>query len=432
MIQIVKKQRKTRKGFGLLLAVAMLAILSLVGSGLLNLGLHTQLRAFRTTKEISARAAADAGITKALFEMNKSLALELWTSDDIPSSLEGAFSTANASFTCKIEETTDGSEYRLTSVGRAGQAQKTVSVTIRRSGLFQSALLASGYAQPKNEKSRKYPGRVKPKKKGGKLEIERCNVEGFSSNPYLEDSDNLKIQTNSIHKKPVKIKKDVVINGDVVVGPGGKPEKVIDQDKHAKVTGKKYAATEMVEVLPVIVPEALDSLPEEDYKHKDDQPLTGNLKFKDFKLKKDEQEIIGDCVIYVTKDMKIEDGARLVVTDDSSLTIYVDKKLEVKKTKESGGIINETQDPTKLVIFGTDTCNKVKIEKVDDFYGAVYAPSAKVEVKDSGDIYGALVGWDVKVKGDKDGDVSNFYFDEALKSSEDGKFSLVAGTWREE
>ena len=128
------------------------------------------------------------------------------------------------------------------------------------------------------------------------------------------------------------------------------------------------------------------------------------------------QRVNGNCEIYVVGNVKVEDGAQLIVTNNSSLTLYVGgEKFEVKK--KSAGLINETEDPTNLLIFGLDNCRKVKIENenTDDFYGAVYAPFAKVEMKTNGDLYGAFVGWEVKLKKKKGGAQGTFYFDRSLR-----------------
>ena len=135
--------------------------------------------------------------------------------------------------------------------------------------------------------------------------------------------------------------------------------------------------------------------------------------------------------------MKIDDDAQLVITPGSSLKLFVGgEKFEVKK--KSDGLINQTNDPTNLIIFGLDDCRKVKIENADagDFYGAVYAPFAKVEMKTNGDLYGAFVGWDVKLKKKKSGDHGTFHFDRSLRlgnllAGDDLASRFVVKRWRQ-
>jgi len=453
MMKMTKKQsRKNRRGFVLALALAMVVLLSVVGLGKLRLGSGARMQAARTTAEISARAAADAGLTKALFEMSKDLDVEPsnsnnWWFDDwefgrksgnIISSANTALPSPNADYNYAIEEIVKNSKYKLTSTGRSGLAEKTVSLTIKREGLFEYPIFATGYAHPKHPKAHKrLPGRPKPLKKGGKLHIKGYDVESYSSDSETTYSGNLQIRTNSLHHHSVRIEKDIVINGDVVVGPGGKPKddlkKVIKIHKDAEITGDTYSAEEVSEPPPVIVPENLENQEAEKYEYEPDKPISGTVKYKELKIPKGGvQEIVGDVTIYVEGDMKLED-AEFIITEGSSLMLYLDKKLEVKKGKaeEPGGIINETEDPTKLMIYGLDTCRKVKLEHNLDFYGAVYAPHAKVEIKKSGDVYGALVGWDIKLEKDKHDENHTFYFDEALScTDETGRF--VKAIWHEE
>ena len=135
--------------------------------------------------------------------------------------------------------------------------------------------------------------------------------------------------------------------------------------------------------------------------------------------------------MYVEGEMKLKDGGQLIVTENSSLTVYVGKKLEIKSDKDgSPALINETKDPTRFIVYGMDTCEKVKFERVGDFYGAVYAPFAKVEIKKNEDVYGALLGWEVKLEKDKSDDNHDFYFDEALVSG-DGTARYVKVIWSE-
>lgn len=451
MMKMTKKQR----GFVLPLVVVMAVLLSIMGFGLLKLGFYARMQSIRTTAQIVARAAADAGLTKALFEMNKELSIEPsgsskwwfgnWRSSNIKSSADGVLPCSNANYTYTIEWIARNSEYKITSTGQSGRAKKTVSATVRRTGMFDYPIFATGYAHPKRPKAPKQlPKRPKHPKKGGKLHVKGYNVESYSSNPKILLSGNLQLRTNSHHKTPVRLEKDIIIHGDVITGPGSNPDKVIKMHKDAQITGDRYVAAEVSEPPPAVVPKTLDNQkakkgkPKKAKKDEDKQgqTISGNVKYDNLTIPEGETwKVVSNCQIYVERDMKLEEGAKLIITENSSLVLYVGEKLEVKKDKEgdAAGIINETQDPTKLTIYGTDTCRKVKLEKNEDFYGAVYAPYAKVEIKDSGDVYGALVGWDVKLKRKKGEENGNFYFDEALRSSKENvRFVIVKGGWREE
>ncbi len=413
MIELKKQRRTNRRGFALAFAVVMVLILSLVGFGMLKLGLETQMMASRTTAEISARTAADAGLTKAVFEMNKNLVN--WNFNDIASSAGTVFSSANANYNYTIEETAKDAEYKITSIGQSGRAAKTVSMTVVVQGAFDYPIFAQGYAIPKQPKPPKQnPPAPKPLKKGGKIEIKGYSVDdSYSSDPSEAYSGTIQLRTNNKHKKSVKLRENIVVNGDVIVGPGGDPDKVIEMKDGASITGDAYPAIERQELLSVSLPQVLEGGQVKDYEYQDNKPISGNTTYSSLIIPKDKvQEIKGN--IYVVGNVKVEDGAQLVVPSNSSLKLYVGgEKFEVKK--KSAGLINESEDPTNLLIFGLDDCRKVKIESTEDFYGAVYAPFAKVEMKTSGDLYGAFMGWEVKLKKKKGEGQGTFYYDRSLR-----------------
>jgi hypothetical protein len=430
-----KRSRRYRRGFTLPLVAVAIVVLLFTGLGFLRLGFAAQLRAVRTIQELSARAAADSGLTKALFEMNGSLNVEHWNFNKLPSSGYDVLSNTNANYAYEVQEEDLG--YRIVSTGSCGRAKKTVSAIVRRQGLFDEALFATGYAHPKHPKD--IPDLHKPPKKGGKLEIDGYNVDSYSSDPKIMSTGNLQIRTNSIHKEPVRLKKNITIDGDVAVGPGGKPEKAIKKDPGVVVTGNEYAAVEQYTLLPVTVPQNLENRKPQKYSYKPNKAISGTVKYSDLKIPKDKtQEINGNCTIYVEGDFKIEKGAELIIPQNASLTLYVAGKIDVKldangeeEGLEMGGLINQTQDPTKLTIYGTDTCSKIKLEtNENNFYAAVYAPYTKVEVKGTANIYGAFVGWDVKLKNNGTGQNSTFYYDEALLAQ--GTVRFVTVGWRDE
>jgi len=429
-MEMAKKQPgKNKRGFVLPLVVTMLVLLSVVGLGLLRLGLSARVQAARNTAEMSARAAADAGFTKAIYEMNKNLNIKPWNFSNVAVTADRMLSSANADYTYTIEEIESDSEYRITSTGRSGRAERTVSATVGLQGLFDYAISAAGYAIPKRPKGPKIPGRIKPLKKGGKIEIKGYNIESYSSGGEAY-SGALRLRTNSKHKRPVKLRENVIVNGDVVVGPGGDPDTAIEMKDGAEITGETYAAAEKTEPPAVTLPTPLENKPAQTYEP--GSPLSGVSRYTELKIN-GEQQVNGNCRIYVEGDMKLEDNAKLTIAENASLELYVGGKLEIKK--KSLGIDNTSNIPENLMIYGMDTCRKVKIENKQDFYGAVYAPFAKVEVKNEADVYGAFVGWDVKLKGKKGGEHGTFYYDRSLRTGDvdnNGSTRFIVRNWYEE
>jgi len=79
-----KLLQSKKRGSALPLAVVAVLILLAMGTGLLSLGLQSRIISIRTTSDIAARSAADAGLIKALFEMNEKLKVEPWNGSSLP------------------------------------------------------------------------------------------------------------------------------------------------------------------------------------------------------------------------------------------------------------------------------------------------------------------------------------------------------------
>ena len=73
-----------KKASAIILVVLTVVILSLLGTGLLRLGLSSRVFAVRNANQIQARSAADAGLTKALFLMNKKLKANTFSDAVLP------------------------------------------------------------------------------------------------------------------------------------------------------------------------------------------------------------------------------------------------------------------------------------------------------------------------------------------------------------
>jgi len=137
----MKKLLKSKKrGSAIPLAVVVLLILLAMGTGLLRLGLNSRVFSTRTASDIKARSAADAGLTKALFEMNEKLKADIWDSSSLPQAIDANLPNCDATFSYKvIGNLANG--YIIKSVGTADQTQRTVYAVIGLKGLFEHAIL---------------------------------------------------------------------------------------------------------------------------------------------------------------------------------------------------------------------------------------------------------------------------------------------------
>ena len=371
------KMRKNEKGLVLSLAAIMVVVLLFTGLGLLKLGSSARIKGAVATSKISATAAADAGMTQAKRLMNKKLADELvWDNDTLPSATDPSLANANASYSFTVSG--DPSGFTITSTGRSGRITNTVYSSMTVGSLFTGISVDCG--------------------------IDIKNGATFGTIPAGGE---VNLRTNSIENDAILLKSGVVVPGDVVVGPGGDVDEVINSKQSVVIQGQTYTAQEEVIFPPVVVPDDLDNLSLTTYTYTPGVSLTGDVKLDSINIPiSGLQEVDGECNIYVLGDITLGNGVELTITAGSSLVLYLAGNMV---DMNSAGITNATNDSTKFILYGLDTCTSIELKSSSDFYGAIYAPNADLVVKNGGDLYGAFIGDDFEMK-----NAGSFYFDTAL------------------
>ncbi len=138
--------------------------------------------------------------------------------------------------------------------------------------------------------------------------------------------------------------------------------------------------------------------------------------------------ITGDTRIVVTGDMSMSGKASVEISSGATVQIYVNGDADLS----GNGILNHSQKPEQLLIFGTNTTaggQTIKISGNGYLAAAVYAPNATVELKgggSSGRVYGAVAGYDAKLTGN-----SHFSYDEALAEYNLGGSGYAVDEWVE-
>ena len=351
--------QSNKRGSAIPLAVVAVLILFAMGTGLLSMGLHSRINSIRTTSNIAARCAADAGLIKALFEMNEKLKVEPWNGSSLPQETNVSLPNSDAVFSYTV--TGDiSSGYSVESTGTSGQAQRTVSCDLQLRGPFEAAIFTENGMQLKNS----------------------ALVDWYN---YTADDRMMQIGTNSILPGAIGLRNSATINGDVVVGVSGNPGIVID-DYGAIITGDTRTLMERYVMPPITVPEWLASLPSSGI-IQNDTTITNSARYSGINS---ETVTIsgGDITLYITNDVILGNSAELGIESDSSLIMYLDGNFE---GKNSSTINNLTEDAQNLKIYGLDSCETMRFKNSSDFYGAIYAPSADVVMDNSSTIYGSVV-----------------------------------------
>jgi len=400
-----KPSQSNRNGSALVLVMAVLVIMLVIGVGLLSLGQNSRMQAVRASSDVSARSAADAGLTKGLFEMNKKLNVKPWSDSNLPYVVNETLPNCNATFSYRAT-TNAKNVYNIESIGNSGQVQKTVDSSLKLKGLFEYAIFTNGTLTFMNG-----------------ITVDMYNA--GAADPALQ------IGTNSTLAGAITAKTGVTINGDVVVGVGGNPNTIINSKLEATITGNTYPAIEQYKMSSITAPAWLQALPSKGTLS-GSSTITTSAKYDSINL--NSSQIVtnnGPVTLYVTGNITLDNSAQIQIVDkttnpDASLTIYLGGNL----VSQNGGIINNlAKDTQKLKIYGLDTCQSFNFKAGSIFYGAIYAPKANVQLNAWVEYYGACVAnsFTQNVK-------ANFHYDASLRNASvsDAGVCFIIKQWHEE
>lgn len=380
------------------LALVAVMLLLAMGVGLLHVGLSNRIYSARTAAAIAARSAADAGLSRALFEMNEKLKVKPWDDSSLPEAENESLPGSDATYSFTI--TGDAvSGYTVESIGTSGQTQRTVICTLKPQGPFEFAVFGDNAVDLKNS----------------------AVVDWYN---FGADDNVLKLGTNSVESGAVTLKNSSTVNGDVVVGAGGNPSVVIN-DSGSTITGETRALTQTNPLPTVVVPQWLESLPSSGT-IENNTTITNSAKYSGIDLKNNKAIVIdGNITLYTTGDIILGNSAELQIASDASLILYLGGDFE---GKNSSTVNNLTQDARKLQIYCLDSCESMLLKNSTDFYGAIYAPNANVTMDNSADLHGAVVAKDFEQRNS-----GAFNYDASLRdvSVNDEAVRFVVTDWHE-
>jgi len=379
----MNKLLKSKKyGSVMVLAVLAIVILAAAGLGLLSLGLNSRLSAVRGAFEIQAKAAADAGLVKAVYEMNEKLKVKPWSDSSLPSETDSAIQDSSETYSYIITGSSSAG-YSVESTGKSGGVQKKVVSSLPLQGPFDYSLFSNSYIWLASNTT-----------------VDQYNTD--ASTP------NLTVGTNSKASAAISLFSNAQIDGDVVVGPDSDPSVAVWNN--GTITGDIYAAGESQPTPSITVPAALAALPSSGTLT--DGNVTASAKYTKIDMGNNAIVTIkGPVSLYVTGDIKLGNSAQIIIdnnTPNSSLTIYLGGNLV---SQNGSGINNLTQDPQKFKLFGLDTCASMGFKNSSAFYGAVYAPKADIIYYNSADLYGSVIAKSFQTKA-----AANIHYDAFLRN----------------
>ncbi|MCI0498837.1 MAG: hypothetical protein L0Y36_04025 [Planctomycetales bacterium] len=379
----------------LVLALVVLIAGFLVGAGLITLGTQSRLAGLNQVNDMSARLAADAGVDRAVQEINNAVAAKTWSAGVLPSASQALLPLTRASYSVSTQYDAAGG-YQILSVGTAGNRTRRVQTILRLKGLFDNAIQCRNNIALKN-------GTV---------------IDTIDSMVSLNPDDCTEkaiIGTNSTEASSIVLNNEVVIDGDVVVGVGGDTTTVI-KDLGATFD-QSYALSSAVEFPPVTAPSFTGpgTLIEVKSGQKTigpggDYPAAGW--YSGIKLSQGTSlRVIGPSTVCVAGAVSMGQNSEIIVdsANNAALTVYLSGNWI---SGNGSGINNASQTPSKFQLYGTGSAGQqIDLKAKSDLYGVIYAPDAALTVFSGGNIYGSFVANDFELK-----NPANFYYDASLKN----------------
>lgn len=414
----MKKRNPKNRGSALPLALLAIALLLIMGSTLLSMGLNNRIFSMRTARDITARCAADAGLTRALYEMNQKIKVKPWNDSTLPLGKEISLTDCDATYSYIVTGNLAGG-YNVTSIGSAGNATRLVRATLELKGIFDHAILTKETLILKSD----------------------TLINGYNSKNLTKKNIKVDIGSQSTSDSSVVLNNNVTVEGDVVVGIGGDTDAAI-KDLGATVSGDKRAAT-IKDPLPQVIAPALEDKETSIDVKGTTLTLTAansgtysgiNLELlEDKKTKTTVPAILevsdGDVELHITGDIELGNSCEIVVKEGASLTIYADGDIHCRN---GSGINTEAppEEASTLQLYATgEGTQYFDVKAKSEWTGVIYAPNADVDLYAKGDAYGSIIADTFEFKAG-----GNFHYDEALRENitvEDEGVTFAVARWNE-
>jgi len=396
----VRKQNENERGAVLvitLLVTVMMLIIMMPFLAKLSGSYRLTEKSYRT---LTATNLAEAGIERAIWELNYG---RIWTWDGEPNNrsldlpdlqASGGNNVGDISVSIQaplgqlpfIESTGKVMHIGSTSINR------TVRVLLERSdspSIFEFALfgdegidlVGSAYIDSYDSRDGEYGG-------------DNVGEKGHTG-------------TNATFQGCLALRNNTTIHGSAFVGPGSDPENVIVIQNNSEIKGVQEALLEEKDLPSVPPPEGLPFRGDYVLPVNTEDVIFVSGEYSSFNLKPNTTlTILTDVTLYVTGEFKMDSNTVLNVSYGASLNLYLGGTF----IQASNSLINNlTMDPSKLLIYGTDSFTYMEWNSSSSFYGAVYVPRAEILYMSNADFYGSLVGRLLEISSN-----ARFHYDLAL------------------
>ena len=216
------------------------------------------------------------------------------------------------------------------------------------------------------------------------------------------------VGTNASTYGCVFLNSNAKIYGNAVSGFGSDPDTDIVTQAGATISGEKQSLSRDKEMSSVLPPENLPF--RGDYNNT--ATISESGEYTSFNISSNTKvTITSDVTLYITGDFSMRSNTTFEIADGVTAKIYLGGSFE---QRSNTSINNLSEDPTKLMVFGTDSfTGEMEWNSNTDFWGAVYVPKADVRFRSNTDFYGSMIGKSFDLNSN-----ARIHYDEALADLE--------------
>jgi Tfp pilus assembly protein PilX len=219
-----------------------------------------------------------------------------------------------------------------------------------------------------------------------------------------------------------------IVNGSAMTGPESDPNEVIIMGMGADITGETAPLAESKDLPSVPVPTGLANRGNLSVSGTS-TTISQSGQYNNLTLANNSRvTITSNVTLYVSGAFTLNNGAEFKINSGCSVTLYFGGGWAINSTAK---ISNMSHDPTKLVMYGTDTftgpktfCNGFET------YAAMYFPKANVSLANTAAFYGSIIARQFSV-----GNNMRVHYDAACASLQAGFTSPTSSfemkSWQE-
>jgi len=180
------------------------------------------------------------------------------------------------------------------------------------------------------------------------------------------------------------------IYGNAVKGAGSDPDIDIIIRGNAKIYGEIKSLSDPKVMSSVLAPEGLAPMGDYYLDGESSDTISTSGEYASFRITSNAKvTIIADVTLYITGIFSMRSNSQLEIADGVSVTIYLGGSF-VQESNTS--IKNLSEDPTKLMVFGTDSfTGEMEWNSNSYFWGAIYVPDADVRFCSNTDFFGSII-----------------------------------------